>query len=188
MTDFSVPDLQQRTSLYKFFRFFSEPSRMEFNHFLRMSAVDQAMHFQFPASEFIFEFDSCLQNLESQERQEGKNIFPMSKFVSCILKELRSFQCDPATQVIIIGAFRTWLDSFKDPDSTQHHVQISSKPDPTTNVSIQQPWVHQPSIVVAIEKRPTSLDKMPPAECPIHNPNHNTSIRQQPPIRSSLDW
>lgn len=114
MSEFLTPYLKRQALFLGIYRFFSDPSMTEFNHHLiRLQGLDQAKHFHFPASEFIFQMESCLQFLEAQEEKEGKNIFPMSTFISSILRELRSFQCDPSIQVTIIESFRDWLESFK---------------------------------------------------------------------------
>jgi len=178
MSDFLMRFSKRQALFLGIYRFFSDPSMTEFNHHLiRLQALDQANHFHFPASEFIFQLESCLQFLETQEEKEGKNIFPMSIFISSILRELRSFQCDPPTQVTIIASFRDWLESFKQqkPGSTlSSHKRLKT----TSSQPCSAFRDRQQDLVDLPASECPNLDKTSTPEQAIIHQNHNTTIRR----------
>jgi hypothetical protein len=185
MTDFSTAYGRRQAQLYKFYQYFSQPSKVEFNNYLlRTAAADQATHFHFPASEFIFQLDSCLQFLESEEEKERKIIFPMAKFISGILRELRSFQCEPSVQADILAAFPMWLKTFHDQDGENRTQESSTGRDEHDFRAEPQSQVSQLSSHPSSWGREPYLHSAPAsrAEQPMPFLNHNTCVRSAPDV------
>jgi hypothetical protein len=185
MNEFSTPYGRRQNQLYKFYQFFSQPSKVHFNNYLlRAAAADQATHFHFPASEFIFQLDSCLQFLESEEEKERKIIFPMAKFISGILRELRSFQCEPSVQADILAAFPMWLKTFHEQDGEKRTQEFPTGRDERDLRTESQSQESQRSGHTSAWGRETHLHSAPAirAEQPMAFPNHNTCVRSVPDV------